>query len=248
MYKLLIVLFFYCTLVFSTISQQDSTSTLLKYDDTAVEIKKITHRDLQGFRDSPKFDYEIIKGNNIWWDDIKNWGYNILSRIFKWLFGIQKAVGFLAVFFKIVPYILLAILIYILIQFFYKVNSRSVLHSIKNPAMVSLSEEEHIIKNKNIQQLIQNALQSKDYRLAIRYYYLLILQLMSDKEHIVWELQKTNNDYINELKKQKLEQPFYIITKLYDYIWYGSFAIDKAKYLKVEPAFSSLKKTLDKNA
>ena len=248
MYKHLIVLFFYSVLVFSATSQQDSRSKLLKYDNTTVEIKKISRSNLQEFRDNPKFDYEIIKAKNSWWNDLKNWVYNILIRILEWLFGIQEATGFFSVFFKIVPYILLAILIYILIRFFYKVNFQTIFHSTKNSDIVSLSGEEHIIKNKNIQQLVQNALQNKDYRLAIRYYYLLILQLMGDKEHIVWELQKTNDDYLNELKKQELKQPFSTITRLYDYIWYGGFSIDKAKYLKVEVAFSSLKKTLDKNA
>ncbi len=68
---------------------------------------------------------------------------------------------------------------------------------------------------------------------------------MSEKELIKWEIQKTNDDYINELEKEELKAPFSHITRLYDYIWYGDFPIDKAKYLRAENKFSSLRKTLD---
>jgi len=122
------------------------------------------------------------------------------------------------------------------------VNSRSILYSKNNKAVVALSEEEHIIKNEDIQQLIQSALSNNNYRLAVRYYYLYILQLMTEKEIIIWELQKTNDDYLNEITKQNLKQPFTKITHLYDYIWYGGFEINEAKYLKAEVVFSSLKK------
>ena len=71
---------------------------------------------------------------------------------------------------------------------------------------------------------------------------------MSEKEYISWEIQKTNEDYINELDKEELKSKFTKITRFYDYIWYGDFQIDQANYLKAETYFSKLKNYLDPNA
>lgn len=240
----LLVFFFFCGLsVFSNTGQQDSL--IVKYDTEPLEIKKIQEEDLQAYTKNPDFDYEIIKQDTSWWDDFKTWLGNIFIQFFEWLFGVEEAVGYLAIFFRIVPYILLILLLFLLIKFFLNVNSRSIINAKKNQALVSLSEEEHIIKNEDIQQLIQKALADKIYRLAVRYYYLYILQLMTEKELIIWELQKTNDDYLNEIKKQELKQPFIKITRLYDYIWYGGFDIDEAKYSRAEAAFSSLQKMVN---
>jgi len=114
----------------------------------------------------------------------------------------------------------------------------------KNPNVVSLSEDEHIIKNEDIQQLIKNALIDKNYRLAIRYYYLYILQLLSEKELIDWQQQKTNDDYIEELSKSNLKNDFGKATLLYDYVWYGEFDIDQERYQKAEVVFTSLKNAI----
>lgn len=224
-------------------TQQDSL--ILNYDTEPLEIKKIQEEDLHAYTNNPDFDYEIIKQDTSWWDDFKTWLGNIFLKVFEWLFEADKAIGFLAIFFRIIPYILLVLLLFLLIKFFLNVNSRSIIHAKKNQALVSLSEEEHIIKNEDIQQLIQKALTEKNYRLAVRYYYLFILQLMTEKELIVWELQKTNDDYLNEIKEQDLKQPFTTITRLYDYIWYGNFDIDEAKYSRAEAIFSSLQKMVN---
>lgn len=227
-------------------AQQDST--LLHYDQGTLELHEISKDDLTDYKEDPKFDYEVVKEEIGWWEDFKNWAYNLLLRFFQWLFGGDSAVGALAVFLNILPYFLLGILIYLLIRFFLKVNSRTLLYAQKNGSIVGLSEEEHIIKNEDIQSLIKNAIAVKDYRLAIRYYYLHILKMMGNNGFIEWEMQKTNDDYIHELKNTALKQSFSKITHLYDYIWYGNFMIDEPKFRKAELAFSELQKAIDKNA
>ncbi len=239
---------FFCLLILGTISvlgQKDSTGLI--FDTEPLEIKKITGEDLQNFKDNPDFNYEVIESSPSWWDNFLTWLWNLLLNFFQWLFGVEKAAGFLAEFFSWIPYVLLGLLLFLLIRFFLNVNARSLFYSKKNQSLVTLSEEEHIIKNEDIQQLIQEAIQQKDYRLAIRYYYLHILKILSDGEFIEWQLQKTNADYISEIEELELKQPFGHITWLYDYIWYGEFDIDEAKYTRLETNFTSFKKRILKN-
>lgn len=223
---------------------QDSIAKVKK-DTSDIRQIQIEESQLEQFRNNPDFNYEeALPKAPDWWISFKNWIANIVIKFFEWLFGVEKAVGAFNAFLQVLPYILLAVLLFILIKFFLSVNARAVMHAKKNQAIVALSEEEHIIKNEDIQQLIENAIGQKDYRLAVRYYYLYMLQLMSEKEFIVWELQKTNDDYKLELQKQELVQPFATSTRLYNYFWYGEFPIDETKYKKAEANFLSLKHLL----
>lgn len=234
-----------CFLFGASIWAQDSIPMVI-YDTSEISQKQIDASQLEQFRNNPDFDYEVIKNTAPdWWVSFKNWLGNSILKIFEWLFGIEKAAGAFSSFLEVLPYVLLAVLVFILIKFFLNVNARAVIHAKKNQAIVTLSEEEHIIKNEDIQQLIKNALDQKDYRLAIRYYYLYMLQLMSEKELITWELQKTNEDYTKELQKPELVQPFAASTRLYDYFWYGEFPIDASKYRKAETDFITLQNLLE---
>lgn len=240
--RIFLLLFFLC---FSTVClgvQKDSIQ--VTYHTGEIEAKTISEEQLAKYKEDSKFNYEITKIENTQWNAFKNWWYNLFRRFFEWLFGAEKAVGFLASFFQVIPYVLLALLLFILIRFFIKANTRSILYAMQNKNLVSLSEEERIIKTEDIQQLIKEALKEKNYRLAIRYYYLYILKLLTEKELIDWQPQKTNDDYIKELKKTNLKLPFKNITRLYDYIWYGEFKIDENTYKKVEIEFSTIQKSI----
>ena len=229
----------------SLYAQQDSIP--VRYDTEKLQVRQITHGQLEIYEGDPDFDYDLVETEITWWDNFTSWLGNLILRFFEWLFGAEKAIGFFSVFLRLLPYVLIVILLFLLIKFFLSVNARTLFYAKKNKATVALTEEEQIIKNEDIDELIQKALKKGNYRLAIRYYYLLILRQMGDKGLIAWEPQKTNDDYIKELKNKDLQKPFYHITWLYDYIWYGGFPINESQYLKAEGKFTSMRKTLDAN-
>lgn len=97
-----------------------------------------------------------------------------------------------------------------------------------------------MIKEKDLPKLIEQAIDEGNYQLAVRYYYLLLLKNLSDKEFISWQQEKTNEDYIKELaSKQQLHGDFKKLTYLYDYVWYGEFSIDKEKFVQAESKFKN---------
>jgi len=222
-------------------AQNDS---IVKYDESDIEPIEFNKQELDTYKGDDAFNYEEIKAESTWWTDVTNWFYNILRRFFEWIFGVGNADGYLALFLEILPYLLLALFLYLVIRFFVKSNIHGIGNNKKNPNVVSLSEDEHIIKNEDIQQLIKNALVDKNYRLALRYYYLYILQLLSEREMIDWQQQKTNDDYMEELSKSNLKNDFGKATMLYDYVWYGEFDLDQSRYEKAEVVFTSLKNAI----
>lgn len=96
------------------------------------------------------------------------------------------------------------------------------------------------IENADINALINNAESSNDYRLAIRYYYLLVLKTLSLKSHIKLEDDKTNADYLNETSKQAYGKDFAYASYLYNYIWYGKFPLSLEQYSKAKTNFVAL--------
>ena len=223
-------------------------STVIRYDEQTLEVVEITEADLLDYRSDDSYNYEPEVVDNSWWEGVKNWFYNILHRFFEWLFGVDAAPEYIAGFLRIIPYLLLGLLLFLLIRFLIKANTKNIIFAKANQNLVVLSEEERILKTEDIQPLIKKAFECKAYRLAIRYYYLYLLKLLMERELIDWQLQKTNDDYLQELSQSKLRPLFEKVTLLYDYIWYGEFEIDAEGYEQAKYQFDTLKNSIATNA
>lgn len=77
-----------------------------------------------------------------------------------------------------------------------------------------------------------------DYRSALRYRYLHLIQMLSAVELIRWRPDKTNHDYQRELAGSPVGDAFRYMTYLFNYTWYGHFDLDEATYSR---AVDSLK-------
>ncbi|WP_452219618.1 hypothetical protein [Lacinutrix salivirga] len=96
------------------------------------------------------------------------------------------------------------------------------------------------IEHADIKSLIASAENNNDYRLATRYYYLLVLKSLSVKNHIKFEDDKTNADYLLELTEKPFSKKFEYISYLYNYIWYGEFPLDSSQYDNAKSQFVAL--------
>jgi len=92
----------------------------------------------------------------------------------------------------------------------------------------------------DIHTLIKNAENTNDYRLAIRYYYLLVLKNLSLKNYIKFEDDKTNTEYLNEISSKPFSSKFEYSSYLYNYIWYGEFSLNFEQYNKAKSNFETL--------
>lgn len=238
--------FFFVFIVLFTLnlgfSQQDSI--VVQYDDSNLKVEKITKDDLETYKNDRDFNYqeEIYEENII--EKFQRWFRNVVTKFFEAIFGVGEASGILYFIFNVLPYLLLAFLVFLLVKFFLKVNSRNIVHGEKALNTMQFSEEENIIKNEDINALINEAIKQKNYRLAIRYYYLQTLKFLSDSNKISWQAEKTNEDYIKELKESSLLPDFKNLTRIYDYVWYGEFGIDDLKFNNLKTTFENVNNTL----
>ncbi|MFP4846418.1 DUF4129 domain-containing protein [Winogradskyella sp. PE311] len=219
----------------------------IKLDDTVIQKQTINEDDLKTYKSNKDFNYLEVEAEEGFLDKVYRWLRNGLRKFWEAIFGAGTAQGFLYFIFRILPYILLGFLIFLLVRFFLKVNSNRLIYNAKQSGSILLTEEEDIIKNEDIPALIKEAINQKNYRLAIRYYYLLSLKHLSESERILWQPQKTNVDYINELNKDNIIDGFKNITKIYDYVWYGEFNVDALKFEALKLPFENLNTIITKS-
>lgn len=231
------IAFFICSI---TVFSQEGKRAV-QYDDMIIEQKKFDAQKIEEYKQKDEFIYIVEKREPTILEKIWDWLKRTIIKILSYIFDdITPAVGFLRVVLKILPYVIAGLVLFFIIKFFLKVNARNIIDGKKTKPIVHLSEEEVLIKDKDLPKLIQKAISEGNYQLAVRYYYLLLLKKLSDKELISWQQEKTNEDYIKELSsKKQLYTDFKELTYLYDYVWYGEFFIDKEKFLQAENNFKN---------
>jgi hypothetical protein len=92
--------------------------------------------------------------------------------------------------------------------------------------------------------LISSATQSGDTRLAIRYSYLRLLQLLQDNGLLTYRPEKTNTDYYRELVDKPQRQAFRTMARQYEYAWYGNYLPEPAALDSYMTTFRQVKQSL----
>lgn len=88
-----------------------------------------------------------------------------------------------------------------------------------------------------LEDYIQKAIREENYVLAIRLFYLEALKSLSQAQQIKWKKDKTNSDYIKEMKGSDFFTPFQNITQLFERAWYGNQWLDAATFRQIVPHF-----------
>lgn len=107
-------------------------------------------------------------------------------------------------------------------------------------AKTAAVEEEVITGESDFDLLIKQALQQRNYRLAVRYQYLNTLHKLADKKLVELAADKTNYQYVREISNPAYQNEFAGLTLNYEYVWYGEFDIDENIYRSMNEKFNQL--------
>ncbi|PQJ78347.1 hypothetical protein [Polaribacter porphyrae] len=108
-------------------------------------------------------------------------------------------------------------------------NFREKPSSNKNLVQKQLIENEDI-HEVDLDTLLAEAITNKEFRLAIRYYYLSVLKKLSTKELINYHKEKTNSEYLFEIENTEMRSQFSYLSYIYSYVWYGEFPVDEKRF------------------
>ncbi len=237
--RILVIILF---LFFGNIYPQQADSIAerkeIKYDKTSgLAPLEFDEEKISEYREQEDFDYLNEAENESWWTRFKKWINAKYNQFINWLFGDYEPNSVLAIFISILPWLLLLILIGLIIWLFSRLNPGGNILQKPKQSEVFLTEEEELVKSQDLPALIKEAIHNGQFRLAVRYYYLNELRKLDEMKLIDYEYQKTNKDYSEEIKDEKIRSHFSEITKLYEFIWYGSFQVSETDFRLVEKGF-----------
>lgn len=213
----------------------------IKVDNDTVAPKKFNQNFKSKYKDSP-FIYEYKTPAKTWWDRFMDWLGDLVASLFR--FSTNGVAGsLLGIVFKIVMFGIIIFVIYLITKAILNKEGQWVFGK-NSKKIINHQEVEKNLHTTDFEKLIKNCLTSGENRLSIRYYYLWLLKKMSDKELIIWDIEKTNSDYLYELKNQSDKEQFEYLSYLYNYIWYGEFDIDEESFERAKIAFEKAIKTV----
>lgn len=136
---------------------------------------------------------------------------------------------------------------FLLLYTFYRYFIASKVFFAKNPkesksVVDSIDYVEKNLMKLNVQTYIDTALQNADYALAIRYQQLLNIQKLQEKGYVLWDQAKTSIELIDQVDDEQLKKDYISCTRVYDYVWFGDFKINKEHYEVYRRAFEDFRR------
>ncbi len=105
---------------------------------------------------------------------------------------------------------------------------------------ISIEEIEANIHESDLDRHIRQSIEQKNYALAIRLYYLAIIKELSLNKWIKWKRDKTNKDYLREVRNTDLFKPYRNTTRIFERVWYGQSELGEQDFLTLKPNFVDL--------
>lgn len=110
---------------------------------------------------------------------------------------------------------------------------------------VSVEDIEENIFESDLQGYIRQALETENYRRAIRLYFLEILKELALQKKIKWKKEKTNRIYFYELQASALAKEFDRLSLIFDRVRYGQTPISQSDFEVIVPEFETFLRKLN---
>lgn len=169
---------------------------------------------------------------------------DFLKAFFKKFFGMAESAEAIEGMEYLFYLFAAAALIYALASILKSDLSSLLLKKPKSVAVVSDLHED--IREINLETFLNKYLEEKDFRMATRYLFLIVLRDLNDQHLIAWSPEKTNKDYEKELRKYKEGTEFSKLSKVFSYTWYGNLPINEAYFHSLSKSFNNFRNSIKK--
>jgi hypothetical protein len=116
--------------------------------------------------------------------------------------------------------------------------------SVKTDLEFDLFQMEEAVLESDFDRFLRLALEGNDYRVAVRILFLRLLQKLHESEWIIWKKNKTNQDFLNEVRNRENYIQFRDLTLAFEIVWYGDQKITKEQFDQLEYLFNSFQNNL----
>ncbi len=209
-------------------------------DSVYIDVDPIEKRHFEDLKDKYSgndFIYERTINNSGWWTRFKQWLSDFIKNIFD-INSDAKASDVTDIAIKVFYVVIFILVVFFIVKAIINKEGKWVFGKSSDKSIIPVTDIESNIYEADFKSLIASAERDNNYRLAVRYYYLLLLKNLSQAEIIEYDVEKTNSDYHYEINSEALKKEFSYTSYLYNYIWYGEFDIDNSQFQKAKTAFN----------
>jgi hypothetical protein len=210
---------------------------IIRNDSTIVSVRHFDKAALHTYSNQKEFQYR--EGGYV--------GESLWSRFWRWFWGLfdsndkQTALSFFGI---IMQYLLIGLGVAALVFLIFKLAGIDVLNVIRRKSMSETIPYDESVENIyaiDFNAEVDKAVSQQNYRLAVRLLYLRSLRQLADAGLIHWDINKTNTIYIDELTNAEQRLAFKLLTRQFEYVWYGEFIIDAQIFTKITALFNNFK-------
>ncbi len=218
------------------------------YDTVFIEKRSFDQEKLTKYRTDSRFDYgdrgvKEPERNNFWLQKLM---YHIIKWVAKFFEGFYSVVttenGTLSWVFYVGTIVLITLLLFFLLRVF----QGRIFKKGKGEESTDLDYDTFTedINEMDFDTLLQESIDKKLYRRAVRILFLKSLKELIDKNLIQWEENKTNQDYIYEIKSRTVREGFEHVSDVFEYVWYGEVELNSNVFTQVQKEFITFSKQI----
>ena len=146
---------------------------------------------------------------------------------------------------QIILFIVIAVVLVFIVFRIVKISRQQNRKFTEEDTFWQINLEESDSAETEIQDKLSKAIQEGNFTFAIRLYYLNCLNELNRKSIIAWKKDKTNAEYVKEIKSPKLKKPFKVLTYWFELFWFGERKADELSFRRLESAFLQFIKEID---
>ncbi len=170
------------------------------------------------------------------------------GRDWSWNIGDATAAGFFKILLLILGIIAISFLIFKLAGGELNLTQKEKKKENSFIGNIDIEEIEQNIHKSDMELLLEKTITEGNYMMAVRIYYLWAIKELTNKRLIKWKRDKTNRDYIREIRKTNFHKPFREITRIFERIWYGNQnQLQKNDFAIIEPTLKEFINELKKS-
>jgi hypothetical protein len=150
---------------------------------------------------------------------------NWLDELLRKFFSDPANVEIVKMILKILYWAIIIFAVLLIITRLFKINVFQLFKPASLPiaSVIHAEELSDNIHELSFEDLIAQARKDQNHRRVVRLYFLWTLRKLSEKGIIEWKNEKTNREYLHEIKDQRVKQSFRQLSILFEYVWYGDY-------------------------
>jgi len=199
------------------------------------KLRKFDQQKLDSLRTSRDYVYEAAPTPDAGW----------LEQVYFKLIELFAHKTF-AAFWEVFPYIFVGIVVILVVMNLLNASVSGFIRSEGSSTRIDYKVEDEHIHEIDFDKEIAQAIELNLFRKAVRLHYLRTLKKLSDKKLILWEIDKTNQEYIREMSVSSLHPDFSQITLAFEKCWYGNQNVDYSTFEAIKLSFNEFERQIER--